>query len=78
MSEHCKHQAIIITFPNRTNLNHEHVRRGWVDSWQVVLLARELLVHAGAEAAKVLGPFKGAQRVEVGQDCQSLINEHLL
>ena len=55
-----------------TNLNHEHVRRGWIDSWRAVLLARELLAHdAGAE---VLRPLEGAQCVEVGQDCQSLIN----
>ena len=58
-----------------TNLNHEHIRRGWIDSRRAVLLARELLAHdAGAEAAEVLGSFEGAQRVEVGQDCQSLNN----
>ena len=50
-----------------TNLNHEHVGRRWVDFGCVVLLAHvQLLAQAGT--AKVIGPFQGAQRVEVSQD----------
>ena len=30
------------------NLNHEHIRGGWIDSWRIVLLAREVLDDAGA------------------------------
>ena len=55
-----------------TNLNHEQVRRCRIDPWHTVLLS-PTKVFAQAQAAKVLGPLEGAQRVEVSQDSQSLI-----
>ena len=67
-----KHQDCEVIEKSATNLNHEHIRGGWIDSRGIVLLAREVLVDEGAQAVKVLGPLQGAQCVEVGQDGQSL------